>query len=197
RVETITGDEVNRVAEAWDHVLSDPATEQHVLERAFTLGAPTSTDVLERLRDAVEAELADVVRRSGLGLVDLELVGAMLPRVARALQSDLLSELELRGDALRRRVDERRELSPVEEWRQWSDLRVLHERAVELGGAELRRLAFPNLHSDVLHLAVWLFNQRKERPIANAMFRWGLNEANAVGDAHAVEVETKNIACGV
>lgn len=52
-----------------------------------------------------------------------------------------------------------------------------------LGGPELGCLAFTKVHTDVCALAVWLFNDRKEKPIANAMFRFLLAEATAVGDA--------------
>jgi len=44
---------------------------------------------------------------------------------------------------------------------------------------------------------VWLYNHRKERPLANAVFRWLLGEATALDDARAVTLMTNNVECGV
>jgi hypothetical protein len=53
------------------------------------------------------------------------------------------------------------------------------------------------VHPDLCKLAVWLWNLREEKALANAIFRWLLAEAETVGDARAVELETKNVACGI
>ena len=44
---------------------------------------------------------------------------------------------------------------------------------------------------------MWLYNERKERPLGNAVFRFCLREAEAVGDERAVALQTKNVACGI
>ena len=65
------------------------------------------------------------------------------------------------------------------------------------GGLEARRLAYAACHHEVCELAVWLFNVREEKPVANAMFRWLLAEAEIVGDSASADVNRKNVACGV
>ena len=62
---------------------------------------------------------------------------------------------------------------------------------------DLRRLSFPRVNAEVCHLAVWLFNVRGQRALANAMFRWLLAEAEAVGDERAASLARDNLACGV
>jgi len=75
--------------------------------------------------------------------------------------------------------------------------RALYERGVARAGDELRRLAFVKVHSDGCTLAVWMFNDRKERALGNAIFRFLLSEAEALDDARAIGLQTKNVACGV
>jgi hypothetical protein len=74
----------------------------------------------------------------------------------------------------------------------WLPGRAVYPRAAGLGGIELRRLAFPHVHHTVCKLAVWLWNQREEHVMANAMFRWLLDEALSVGDAEAIELQSRN-----
>jgi hypothetical protein len=124
-------------------------------------------------------------------------LGETINRANRLLRDELLAEIELVCDRLRRRVDERRDLPPADEWREWIALRAQYERAADLVGMELRRLAFTKVDSDVCHLAVWLFNVRRQKPIANAMFRWLLAEAEALGDERTAELQRKNVGCGV
>jgi hypothetical protein len=66
-----------------------------------------------------------------------------------------------------------------------------------LGGLPLRRLAFSTVHGPVCGLAVWLWNTRAERAIANAMFGWLLAEAIIVDDAEAIRLQERNVGCGV
>jgi hypothetical protein len=44
---------------------------------------------------------------------------------------------------------------------------------------------------------VWLYNDRSQRPMGNAIFRWLLREAEALDDQRATMLQTKNVACGV
>ena len=105
--------------------------------------------------------------------------------------------MELASDAIRRRCDEQRALPAIDEWREWIRLVAHHERGVRLCGADFRRLAFYKVHPDACSLAVWLFNDRAQRPLGNAIFRWLLTEAQAVDDARAIALQAKNLACGI
>ena len=72
-----------------------------------------------------------------------------------------------------------------------------YEHAARRGGPEVRRLLWSRLHGDVCGYAVWLWNQRKERPLGNAIFRYLLREATELGDAERRALQEKNVACGV
>jgi hypothetical protein len=116
-------------------------------------------------------------------------------RAARLGRDELLGELETTLDAIRQRVMAERALPQPDEWREWLALRAAVERAQRLAGMELRRLLFPRLHSDCTKWSVWMWNMRRERAISDAMTRWLLAEAEAVGDTRAIELQTKNARC--
>lgn len=193
----VTADEVRTLGHAWDQVLGDRATERAVAERALSIGASGAASALARLRASVEDDLGDLVLAAGLPLADLGPRGGLLERVRLRVRDRLLAEVELASDAIRRRCDDKRALPAIDEWREWIGLVAHYERGVRLSGADFRRLAFAKVHPDACALAVWLFNDRSQRPLGNAMFRWLLGEAQAVDDARAVALQTKNLGCGI
>jgi hypothetical protein len=74
---------------------------------------------------------------------------------------------------------------------------ALAERAGRLGrlaGLPSRRLVFEEVHAALCPLACRLWNERGERPAADALFRWLLAEAEAVGNARLAEHERRNVA---
>jgi hypothetical protein len=195
--EALRADDVRAAGQAWDAALLDHGTERHLLERGVVLGASGATLVLERMRAAVEDDLAAVVIASGMPLKALEGNGEFVSRVRARLRDRLLSEVESASDAIRRRVADKRALPAPDEWREWGDLCALYERAVRSAGEDLRRLAFVKVYPDATSFAVWLYNDRQQRPLGNAIFRWLLREATALDDTRAIALMTKNVACGV
>ncbi|WP_437588497.1 hypothetical protein [Sorangium sp. So ce1000] len=193
----VSGDDLRRLGGAWDAALDDERAQAELRERAVSLGASGAQAALGPLARAVEEDLAATLRAARVPRAEWDDLGATIGRTRRRLRDELLSEVEIACDALRRRVDERRELPALSEWREWISLRAQYEAAALLVGTEFRRLAFPKLHADVCHAAVWLFNARKERSIANAMFRWLLAEAEALEDSRLAGLQRGNVECGV
>jgi hypothetical protein len=189
---TRTADDLCTLGRAWDRALFAPATRTHILERGAALGTRDASAMLDELGDVVARDIAAMARAARLPVADFAGDSRVLHEAARVLRDGLMGEIDFAFDALGQRVDEQRGLSPIEEWREWLALRELHERTSTLGGLDLRRLAFPHVHSNICSLAVWLWNDRGERVIANAMFRWLLDEAMAVGDAEAIELQGNN-----
>jgi hypothetical protein len=130
-------------------------------------------------------------------LRDLGGHGEIASRVRSRLRDRLLSEVEAAADALRRRVDVKRSLPAPDEWREWCNLCTVYEQNVRSAGEDVRRLAFVKVYPDAVSYAVWLYNERQQRPLGNAIFRWLLAEATALDDTRAVALMTKNVACGV
>ena len=191
---------------AWDAILEDRAAERILVERALLLGADGSTRTLARLREDVESDLTAVVLARDVGLDALLDRGAddeapapspTIERVRRRVRDQLLAGVESASDGLRRRIDDKREIPAVDEWREWTALRLAYEHGTKIAGQDFRRLAFYKVHPDITSLAVWLFNERHQRPLANAIFKWLLNEATVLDDARAITLQTKNVACGI
>ncbi|EYF02954.1 hypothetical protein [Chondromyces apiculatus] len=193
----VNGEDLRRLGGAWDAVFEDEAARAEVEERARAIGASGAQAAIEGLRSSAVEDLVALVQAARIPHEQWDDLGEMLRRANRQLRSDLLAELELTVERLRRRVDEARALPAIDEWREWIALKGRYEQAAALVGMELRRLSFPRMNVEVCHLAVWLFNVRGQRALANAMFRWLLAEAEAVGDERAAARARDNLACGV
>lgn len=203
-IAAVEGADLLTLGRAWDAILEDRAAERILAERALLLGADSSTRTLARLREAVEEDLTALVLAREISLDTIQERGAAkaapsptIDRVRRRVRDHLLVSVESASDALRRRIDDKRELPAVDEWREWTALRLAYEHGVKLAGQDFRRLAFYKVHADITSLAVWLFNDRTQRPLGNAMFKWLLDEATILDDARAIALQTKNVACGV
>jgi hypothetical protein len=90
---------------------------------------------------------------------------------------------------------EGQDLTPVGELREWLAVRDLYE-AVARTGRDGRMLAWEASHWTLCEIAVRLWNVRAEHRLANAMFRWLLAEATALGDLRGIETQQANVRCG-
>ena len=191
----LVASDLSSLAETWDRALVDPATRAMIMQRAAVLGARSGERAFAGLSESVADELTGLARSARLALADWrpeQLSSSVLADAQRQLKNQLIGEIELGFDGLQGRVSDRRAMSAMDEWREWVSLRALYQRGAALGGIELRRLAFPHVHHSVCRLAVWLWNERSEHLMANAMFRWLLSEAMAVGDSEAIELQSRN-----
>jgi hypothetical protein len=194
---TLAPEQLVQVGEAWDLALARDTLDRHLRERALVLATQPERALHSLIAD-VERDFTELVRKAKLSAAKLERKDeGLLARVVRRLHRELLDELEVAVQAFESRVDARRALPAMDEWQSFLALREQHAELVALGGAELRRLAFTQLHGPVCSLAVWLWNERSERALGNAMFQWLLNEAIIVDDAEAVRLQEKNVACGI
>jgi hypothetical protein len=180
------------LAHAWDRALASPDTGRAILQRAATLGARNGARAVVALTETVARDLADMARAYDLPIAAWSRDSDSLREAERLLREQLCAEVELAFDALRDRLAQNRSLSSIDEWREWLSLRALHRRAGSLGGFDLRRLVFPHVHNVACKMAVWLWNERREYFLANAMFHWLMQEAVAVGDAEAIELQRRN-----
>lgn len=185
------------LALAWDRALADPDLADRLRARAQALGAHEHSRGPERLAAMVRDDLLGLIHAAGLELGQLHDAGELLARAARQLHTDLLDGLETAAEALEPRVEAKRELPAIDEWQTFLALREQYLAAVGLGGLDLRRLAFQTVHGPLCSLAVWLWNERSERALGNAMFEWLLREAIIVDDAEAVRLQERNVRCGV
>lgn len=178
---------------AWDAAFAGPVLER-LTERARALTVVTRPEVAAaQLRHTVGEELAALAARAQLPLPALQECGGIGAEAAMLLRGELILGVEKLSQALRTRTKDKRALPSVEELREWNGLKRAYERAATLGGLEVRRVMFPDVHLNVCNYAVWLWNDRKEYGISGPLFRWLLAEAEAVGDEEAIALQKKNV----
>ena len=182
---------------AWDQLLAGTTLRDQTARRALALRAGDPEQVLARLGRQVDADLSALALAARVPLPVLEAEGTALRRVARELRHSLLDDLAVVCEALDARVRARRPLPPLDELREFMAVREQYEQVCELGGGELTRVAFAQIHDPLCNLAVWLWDERGETSIAHAMFRWLGNEAVLAGDEEAAELQRRNVACAV
>ena len=196
-----------QVCRTWEAALKNPLTQRQLTERTLSLGqgGPGGPDaVLRELRSQVAAVVGVRLRESGLPIGQLlgdgtADAGATELGVAAAhtVRTQLLEEIEQACDALHDRTIDKRALPVPDEWREWAAVLARYRRVCDLGGQAVRRLAWAPLHREACSFAVWLWNERREKVLANAVFRFLLSEAETLGDESRLTLARKNVACGI
>ncbi len=193
-----SADALRSLASVWDTALDNPETAEALKTRAATLGAHSADNALAGLRASIAADVAEMVCNCEWPISSWSHESLLLGQAEHLVRERLISEIEVACEALEQTIERRRSeaqnehLPAIDEWQAWLALRTMVNRAKRIGGDELRRLMFPQMHRVACNYAVWLWNKRRQRVIANAMFRWLLDEALAVGDAQAIELERRN-----
>ena len=180
---------VTPLARTWERALNDEDLRRRTLERAVRLDVDAAMHQ-QHFYDTVVLDLVAYVNDRGAKLRGE--LGELGRSVASRLREALLAELDDDRARLAARLADKRALASIDEWQEWLALQAKWERANELG-IDTRRVAHSMLHAVVCKQGVWLFNERKEWALANAMFAWLLAEANAVNDAAEITLQTKNI----
>lgn len=192
----VPASQVLALGRAWDQALTDPSLREQTIRRSLALRGGDPDQVLAKLGRQIEHDLASLARSAKIPLATLEQAEGTLRRVARELRHELLDELALACEALDRRVRHRQALPALDELREFLAVQAHYERVHRQAGGELLRIAFTQVHDPLCNLAVWLWDERGEAAIANAMFRWLLHEATVVGDEEAIGLQRRNVACG-
>ena len=187
-------------ARAWDAVRTSPAVASLLARRALALEAHTGADaVLTRLLASVETDLvrpfAEVLAPAARA--PLIRTSATLKDVAARVDRRAMEDIEALAKAYADRTKERRELEPPIEWLEWGRLRGACDAVVRDAPSATKRAVFEAVYSPTCNFAVWLYNLRDEKLLANAMFRWLRDRAREADHAGAVAVLEKNVLLGV
>jgi hypothetical protein len=177
---------------AWSAVLEDepPAS---LRNRAARLEAANTERVWEDAREGILDDLARILLERRIPVSALT-ESAVSEDLAMRTHDEAFEELEQAAEALARRKAEKQPLPMREELREWTALRVLYESVVTSSGTGTQPLAFSAMYAAACNHAVWLFNERQERPLGNAMLRFLLTEAERAGDEEAIRLQKANVA---
>jgi hypothetical protein len=200
----LTESQLLQVCRLWDAALNHPETHLQLAKRTFTLGLSGADTTLQELRAQVVELIGARLRESGLPIGQLlgdgkpgEPATPIGAAAAHSVRTKLLEEIEQACDALHDRTVDKRALPLPDEWREWAAVRACYYRVCSLGGLAVRRLAWSPLHREACNWAVWLWNERKEKVLANAVFRFLLQEAEELQDESRLNLARKNVGSGI
>lgn len=194
--ETASAAALADLGRCWAATLEDEATRSSLRQRAHDLGAPSPPATLLDLSRQVGEQVAAL---AACAQVPLDSLGGAAPLVRTAGQAHVgraMVALKTTASALSTRVETDRRLPGETERREIASLTRQYFECAELGGPTVRAKAFHLLHEPVSSYAVWLHNRRRQRRIANEVFRFLMLQACVVGDADATLLHGRNASLG-
>lgn len=179
---------VVEVARAWEAALGTDLRSK-LFMRATLVGGGEPDAAVEEVRQLVEKELGTLLP-STLSGVQGELP-SLIQSAASGRRGVVFAELEERMARMDSRKVSSKELPQLEEWRELLALRALYKQSCEGD----HPLAHSVIRDKLVNFGVWLYNQREEKPVANAIFHMLESEAVALGDSDSEELNKKNREC--
>lgn len=183
---------VVEVARAWEAALGTELRSK-LFMRATLVGGGEPDAAVEEVRQLVEKELGPLLPGKLSGLPGE--LPSLVQSAAQARKDVLTAELEERMTRMEARKVANKELPQLEEWRELLALRALYKQLCESGVVGDHSLAHSVIRDKLVNFGVWLYNQREEKPVANAIFRMLESEAVALGDSDSEKLNKKNGAC--
>jgi hypothetical protein len=179
---------------AWDALSASPQVHSLLGRRALALETQTSPELaVTRLLDTAEADLAPFIARIPSSILS---ESETLAGASRRARRDAMVEIETLAGAMAQRTARKEPLHVSGEWMEWGALRRSCDRIVSDAGPDVRRAVFATVYGPACNHAVWLFNVRGEKLLANGMFRWLATEARRVNDETALKLLEKNVKAG-
>lgn len=184
---------LDRLARAWDQTLWNFDVRQRVRSRAFELECDTT----------VEQQVVELDRQICRD------IGGMLPPGSDALGESrtLTRGVALHRDAQRFKIGlllreletaAKAEVSPSAStlWSVWVEIRDAYARAARGGALDERLATFEAAERHLGALVGWLWNDRRERALANAISFWLVCEADILDQHEVAEVHQPFVAAG-
>ena len=183
-------------AAAWRAVFDDHRSSEHVKERGRELGVVKLEEALGLFGSSVRHDLASEARRPGIDHEDLSAGGPVGSWVAAYLIEEDLRDIEFRVQAIEERQRAKTILPIGDVWLEVAALHTKFEESAHRLGEPFVCAACPVIGGVVLNHAAEIYNNRGERPIANATFRWLARCAERAGNAELFRICDENGALG-
>jgi hypothetical protein len=183
---------VINVARAWEAALSSDLRSK-LFVRSTMNGGGEPDAAIDEVRQLIETALVPLLPAKLTGAGELPM---LLESAAQERRNRIHNELEDKMNRMEQRKLAQRELPQLEEWNEFLSLRALYRQACD-ASASLSdvSLAHSIIRDKLVNFAVWLYNDRTEKPLANAIFRLLEAEAVALGDAESERLNKKNSNC--
>ena len=190
---TVSLDDVVALTRLWQDGL--PEAESHVRDRSRALGLTEGSVDVGSMGDTVRTALRGAVEGLDLSAADLAHAPSLLLDVVEEVRGERLDQLDIAVAALRSRTEQRQGLPAIFELQEWLGVRRL-AGLVARCGRDGRYQAYEAFQWTVCEQAVWLWNDRREHRLGNAIFRWLLAEAEVLDDTRGIETQKANVRCG-
>ncbi len=211
----LQGAQLVRLALTWDRALRSNHLLEHLSGKVLELRAAHAAEELrDQLASDAASDLADATLhsrvpldrlRAALGDAASPLLGRAIDRVTGELLAEIDETVQALADRQHRLAEQHKRLSlvdpdsagsfhSIELWRAWLAVRDVYQDIAEVGGEQVRRLAFPTLEKQLGRLALWVWQVHDERGFADAIFLWLLREAEALGNTASADTYRHNLA---
>lgn len=181
------------VARAWESAL-DGGLRTKLFARSMLIGGGEPDEAIAEVRGLIEEALGALLpaKLSGLGGD----VPALIDTAVQSRRDRINDELEDKMERMDHRKVNAKELPQLEEWNDFMLLRGLYRQALDAAGNQSDvSLSHSIIRDKLVNYAVWLYNVRSEKPMANAVFRMLETEAVVLGDAESERLNKKNAGC--
>lgn len=194
--EAVPERQIDRLGEVWESTLSEFPFRGRVRERALELGCSASPELLlAEFRRDVADDLADVMIEAGTPTERLpQHERRVLGRAVLTARSRLLHRMQQSIAETKRLRASANSTAPIEMWWAWLEVVRRYADAVEVGGLRLRIAAYAVLEPEMRTLAAWMWNEMRERGMANAVSSWLMLEADRVDDQASAAYHRHNAA---
>ncbi len=169
--------ELKAIVEQWENKFADERLRQHLSLRAAALGGGDAGAALNQLRQLVQSDLTESI---SVAVQNGETISEESPLLKAALNSGrrkLLSELSERVARMDERRRRDRALPAIDEWKEFLALHRTYSLLCAQGDRSGSGTAFYTMCARLNAFAVWLLDQKNEKAIANAIFRFLVSEA--------------------
>ena len=185
------GGSLDRLGRAWDATLWDYDFRRRVRARALDLGCERTPDrIVADLNATAAAEIADMLPPTP--------PSATLRGVVRKASIELQDRQIASLDIAATQLEKARKATVVPRalvvWRAWLWIRAEYEATP--WSPQRRRRAYAAIERELSRTALWLWEQRDERGLANAISIWLLREAEVVDDRRAAAHHRHVVAAG-
>lgn len=186
-------EQARMVIAQWNEVWHHKDLDHFIQARCVTLGLRDTGFHEQFLHQLIKSlrPLAETLSLEELATLS----GPCSERLVAEMRERTLAEFEAHCQALRERVDAKRALPLWEEWREWSHQQQSYEALKREGGPAVREVAWPLFHTEITHWAIWLWNERNEFVLGNALFRYLWIEALLMNDEQASGLQERNLRC--
>ena len=191
-----------RLAQVWDETFADQRLSHYLSERVLKLKSSLATDeIAAKLQQHVIENLAINIREYHLpwqtiAIAKQGLLQQLKAELTKQSTQAIEQLIQMISQRLPEKNQERSTIYLISEWQFWLTVREQYTEFTNYGGIYLRACIFPTFEQAMSQYALCLWNQWKEKALAELIFAWLLAEAEALGCWQSAKIYRYNLVVG-